>query len=150
MSPKGGAILGPWKNTEFYVNAGLGYHSNDARGTTITRDPSTGEAAQPVTPLVRAKGAEVGFRSVALPRVQTTVSIWRLDLASELLFVGDAGTTEASRPSQRYGVEWTNYVRVSRVVTVDGDLAWSHARFTDADEAGSFIPGAPRSLHQPG
>ena len=144
VSPKGGVILGPWRDTEFYVNAGTGYHSNDARGSTITRDPSTGESADPVTPLARARGAEVGVRTVAIPRVQTTVALWRLDLASELLFVGDAGTTEASRPSERYGVEWTNYVRLSSVLTADADVAWSHARFTDDDPAGRLIPGSAR------
>src|SRR5260370_19199784 len=56
VSPKGGFVLGPWNGTEVYVNAGTGYHSNDARGATITRDPATGAAAAPVTPLVRAKG----------------------------------------------------------------------------------------------
>jgi outer membrane receptor protein involved in Fe transport len=141
-SPKGGAILGPWRNTEFYVNAGMGYHSNDARGSTIARDPSTGEPAERVTPLVRAKGAEVGFRTIAIPRLQSTVAFWRLDLASELLFVGDAGTTEASRPSRRYGIEWTNYARLSPTMTADADLAWSRARFTNDDPAGAFIPGA--------
>ncbi len=142
VSPKGGAIFGPWRGTEFYVNAGLGYHSNDARGSTITRNPSTGDPAEPVTPLVRAKGAEVGFRTVAIPRVQSTVALWRLDLASELVFAGDAGTTEAGRPSRRYGIEWTNYARLSATVTADADLAWSHARFSDGDPAGPFIPGA--------
>ncbi len=142
VSPKGGAIFGPWRSTEIYVNAGMGYHSNDARGSTITRDPSTGNPAEPVTPLVRAKGAEVGFRTIAIPRMQSTVAIWRLDLASELLFVGDAGTTEASRPSRRYGIEWTNYARLSSAVTADVDLAWSRAQFTDRDPAGPFIPGA--------
>jgi TonB dependent receptor/Carboxypeptidase regulatory-like domain/TonB-dependent Receptor Plug Domain len=142
VSPKGGAIFGPWRSTEMYVNAGLGYHSNDARGSTIAVDPSTGEPAERVTPLVRAKGAEVGFRTIAIPRLQSTVALWRLDLASELLFVGDAGTTEASRPSRRYGIEWTNFARLSSTVTADADLAWSRARFTDGDPAGRFIPGA--------
>ena len=65
VSPKGGVVIGPFKGTELYVNAGLGFHSNDARGTTITRDPRTGEPVDPVTPLVRAKGAEVGVRTGA-------------------------------------------------------------------------------------
>ena len=142
VSPKGGAILGPWADTEIYFNAGLGYHSNDARGTTITRDPATGGPAERVTPLVRARGVELGVRSITIPRVQTTVSVWSLNLDSELLFVGDAGTTEAGRPSHRYGVEWTNCARLSRIFTLDADLAWSHASFTDTDAAGSFIPGA--------
>jgi TonB dependent receptor-like, beta-barrel/Carboxypeptidase regulatory-like domain/TonB-dependent Receptor Plug Domain len=141
-SPKGGLIFGPWRSTEFYVNAGEGFHSNDARGVAITRDPSTGDAVQPVTPLVRARGAEVGLRSVAIPRVQTTLAVWRLGLASELLFVGDAGTTEESRPSHRYGVESATYVRLAAWLKADADIAWSHARFTDAAPVGNEIPGA--------
>jgi hypothetical protein len=36
LSPKFGAVFGPWAGTEFYVNAGGGFHSNDARGAAIT------------------------------------------------------------------------------------------------------------------
>ena len=61
ISPKFGAVLGPWSGTEFYANAGMGFHSNDARGAVIRVDPVSGEAADRVTPLVRARGAEVGF-----------------------------------------------------------------------------------------
>ena len=102
--PEGGLVLGPWRSTELYVNAGTGFHSNDARGTTITVDPVSGEPADRVTPLVRARGAEVGVRTVAIRALQPP-SGWTLGLDSELVFVGDAGTTEASRPSRRTGVE---------------------------------------------
>jgi hypothetical protein len=142
VSPKGTLVLGPWQRIEIYANAGLGFHSNDARGATITRDPSSGDPADPVTPLVRARGMEVGLRTVAIPRVQTTLALWRLGLDSELLFVGDAGTTEGSRPSRRYGVESATYVRVTPWLNADADIAWSHARFTDTDPAGDRIPGA--------
>jgi hypothetical protein len=142
VSPKGGAVIGPFKGTEFYVNGGFGFHSNDARGTTITRDPITGEPAGQVTPLVRAKGAEAGFRTVAFPHLQTSVTLWTLSLASELVFAGDAGTTEASRPSHRYGVEVANYYSARPWLIVDADVAWSKARFTDPDPAGDYIPGS--------
>jgi outer membrane receptor protein involved in Fe transport len=71
------------------------------------------------------------------------VAVWQLDAASELVFVGDAGTTEASRPSRRYGLEWTNFVTLADWLALDADLAWSHARFRDADPVGAHIPGAP-------
>jgi hypothetical protein len=146
VSPKLSMIFGPFGQTELYANAGYGFHSNDARGATITRDPSTGEAALPVTPLARAKAAEVGLRSLPLPGWQTTVAVWGLDIASELVFVGDAGTTEASRPSRRYGVEWSNYFRVLPWLTLDADLSLSKARFRDDDPAGPFIPGAVQNV----
>lgn len=142
VSPKGGVVFGPFSGTEFYVNGGLGFHSNDARGTTITRDPSTGEAVDPVTPLVRAKGAEVGVRAVALPHLQTSLTLWTLSLASELVFSGDAGTTEASRPSHRYGVEFANYYTPRPWLILDGDIAWSEAHFTNSDPIGDNIPGS--------
>jgi hypothetical protein len=145
-SPKAGAVIGPWGGTEFYLNAGLGFHSNDARGATMSVDPVTGEPAAPVTPLVHASGAEVGIRSVRIPRAQLTATLWTLGLESELLFVGDAGTTDATRPSRRTGVELTAYVTPRRWLTIDADLAVSRARFTDRDAVGDRIPGAVRTV----
>ena len=142
VSPKGGVIVGPFNGTEFYVNGGFGFHSNDARGTTITRDPITGEPVDRVTPLVRAKGAEVGVRTVAAPHLQTSFTLWTLSLASELVFSGDAGTTEASRPSHRYGVELANYYTPRPWLILDADMAWSKARFTHSDPVGDYIPGS--------
>jgi hypothetical protein len=142
VSPKIGAILGPWGGTEIYMNAGSGFHSNDARGGAISVDPVTGEPVDPVTPLVRARGAEVGLRTVRIRGVQSTVALWYLGIDSELLFVGDAGTTEAGRPSRRVGIEWTNYARLAPWLTIDADLAFTQAQFTDDDPAGDRIPGA--------
>ncbi len=147
VTPKLALIFGPWKKTELYLNYGHGFHSNDARGTTIKVDPSDGVTpVQTVKPLVRTKGYELGVRSEVVPGWQSTLSLWNLDAASELLFVGDAGTTEPSRPSRRYGVEWTNLYVLSDWLAVDADLAWSHARFRDHDPlVGDYIPGAVTS-----
>ena len=142
VSPKASLVFGPWKSSELYGNWGYGFHSNDARGTTIAVDPATGEPADRVTPLVRARGEEIGFRSTAIKRLQTTFALWRLDLDSELLFVGDAGTTEAGRPSRRYGIEWSAYYSPKPWLILDADLALSRARFRDDDPAGDHIPGS--------
>ncbi len=140
-SPKGGAIIGPFRGTELYVNAGTGFHSNDARGTTITQD-ADGNPVDRVTPLVRAKGAEVGVRTVAVPHLQSTVTLWTLRLDSELVFAGDTGASEPSRPSKRYGVEWTNYYSPRPWLVFDLDVSASHSRFTTYDPAGAFVPEA--------
>ena len=141
LSPKLALAFGPFKNTEFYVNAAQGFHSNDARGTTITRDPRSGDPAEAVTPLVRANQAEIGVRR-ATRTLQSTLALWGLDSKSELLFVGDAGTTEASRPSRRVGIELTNFWKPKSWLTIDADLAFARARFSDSDASGSRIPGA--------
>jgi outer membrane receptor protein involved in Fe transport len=141
-SPKFTAVLGPWQGTELYVNAGTGFHSNDARGATITVDPKTGDPVEQVKLLTRAKGAEFGLRTVRLKGLQSTVALWYLGFDSELLFIGDAGSTEASRPSRRLGVEWANYARLNSFMTAEFDVSFSRARFTDEDPAGEYIPGA--------
>ena len=107
--------------------------------------PATGEPAARVTPLVRAQGAEFGLRSVAIPRLQTTLAVWTLHLESELVFVGDAGTTDTGRPSHRYGIELANYFSPRPWFTLDADLAWSHSYFNDADPA-NHIPGAVETV----
>jgi outer membrane receptor protein involved in Fe transport len=170
-SPKFTMVLGPFNKTEFFLGAGYGMHSNDARGATITEEPvdrianptavSSPLGASPL--LVQTKGAEVGVRTKIVPGLDSSVSVFVLDQASEIVFEGDAGDTSASRPSQRYGVEWTNKYKPSSWLTFDGDLALSHARFVgyDTEQAalyaslagypqaqignapGNYIPNAP-------
>jgi len=143
-SPKAGIVLGPWYKTEFYGNAGYGLHSNDIRGTTITVDPIDKVTPQDRVPLlVRSKGAEIGVRTKAVEGLTSSLAVFVLDFDSELLFVGDAGTTEPSRPSRRVGVEWTNQYQILPWMRLDLDVAYTRARFTDFDPAGDFIPGAP-------
>jgi TonB dependent receptor/TonB-dependent Receptor Plug Domain len=140
--PKVSFLLGPWRGSEFYLNLGEGFHSNDARGTTITVDPRTRQPILPVSPLVRAKSADVGFRTSLIPNLQTSISFFRLDLASELIFNGDAGDTSASRPSRRTGFELQNFYRPAAWLVVDADFSLSHAHFTNFDPVGDHIPGA--------
>jgi len=141
VSPKLSLILGPWSSTEFFVNYGKGFHSNDARGATQTRLPD-GAPSTPVTPLVPTKGMELGARTQWLPGLQSSLALWRLDIASELLFVGDAGETEPSRASRRHGIEWNNHYIAAPWLLFDLDLAASRARYAQSDTAGNFIPGS--------
>lgn len=141
-SPKLSLIFGPWAKTEYFVNAGYGFHSNDARGTVIRVDPrDINTLVDRVKPLVRTRGAELGVRTEIIPGVQSSLAFWGLKQDSELLFVGDAGTTEASFPSQRRGVEWINYMRPVDWMLIDAELAVTRARFKD-NPAGDRIPGA--------
>jgi len=141
-SPKLSLIYGPFANTEYFLNYGQGFHSNDARGTTITVDPTTLQPMEKVPALVKAKGEEIGVRTEAIPKLQSSLALWRLSIASELVFVGDAGTTEASRPSLRRGIEWSNRYIPKPWLIVDLDLSASRAQFTDNDPAGNTIPGS--------
>ncbi len=132
-SPKLGVALGPWADTEYYLNLGLGYHSNDARGTTIRFDPGSGEAVDPVDPLVRTRGAEVGARTAVIPGLQAGLALWTIGLESELVFVGDAGGTEPSDASAHVGVEWTTFYEVTDWLDLTLDVALTESRFTEGE-----------------
>lgn len=132
---------------ETYIAAGQGFHSNDARGTTIEIDPADGSDATQVDPLVDSLGYEVGVRGFVNQRLNTSVSLWQLDLDSELLFVGDAGNTEASDASRRRGIELTAYYRITDVWNFDAEYAHTQAEFTDS---GDDIPGAIEDVLQTG
>ncbi|MDA8018293.1 MAG: TonB-dependent receptor plug domain-containing protein [Thermoanaerobaculia bacterium] len=147
LSPNLNFTFGPWNDTEVYLNLGWGHHSNDARGAVIRVDPSNGESVERVDPLVRARGADLGFRTSAWRGAQSTLTVFGLELDSELLFVGDGGATEASRPSRRVGVEWTHVQRIGSRLQLDLDITWTDAEFTDGERVdgelvGNRIPGA--------
>lgn len=141
-SPKLSMIFGPWRETEFFINAGRGLHTNDARGTTAKRDPKSGLPVDSVPGLVSSRGQELGLKSQMAPDLQTSLTIWRLDVDSELLYVGDAGNTEPGRPSRRTGVEWSNHWTPGDHLLMDANLAWTRPRYADQDPAGNQIVNA--------
>jgi outer membrane receptor protein involved in Fe transport len=151
VSPKLSLILGPGHRTEFFVNAGEGFHSNDARGMTATvKAHEQTERTEPAVPLVRTRGSELGLRAEWLPGLQTSLSLWQLKLDSELVFVGDAGETEASGSATRHGVEFNNHYVARPWLLFDADVAFSQARFDtqqgDPPNQGRYVPGSVRTV----
>jgi outer membrane receptor protein involved in Fe transport len=129
--PKMNLILGPWASTEFFANYGEGYHSNDARSAVV---PGS-------SPLARAKSYEVGVRSKPWgpEGVELLATLWRLDLKSELVFVGDEGTTEIRGASRRMGVEVAARGQVWGPLYFNGSVTYTKAEFRNGDA----IPLAP-------
>jgi opacity protein-like surface antigen len=127
-SPKLAITLGPWEKTEFFINAGEGFHSVDARATVTTLNPGDGTVAATTPFLVKARGAEVGARTKFIEGLDSTISFWDLNFDSENQFDGDTGTTLFGRPSRRYGIEFNNHYSPYSWLHFDGDLALSHAR----------------------
>jgi hypothetical protein len=142
VSPKVAIAFGPFSGTEFYANWGLGFHSNDARGAISTVNPSDGSAVVPVSLISPARDAEVGMRTSPLAGWNTGLSLWTSHLASELVFVGDDGVTAPKGASRRYGLEWWNDAMINPWVSIDADVAVSHARFEQADSGGRHVPNA--------
>lgn len=142
VSPKASLVFTPSSRAEYYLSGGFGFHSNDARGTTITVDPATDEPAERVDPLVRSRGAEIGVRAAPVQGLRSTLTLWALELDSELLFVGDAGATEPSATSRRRGVTWANFYRPIPQLSLDADVSFAQARLADVPVDENRIPGA--------
>ena len=142
VSPKASIAYAPVEQVEFYANYGRGFHSNDARGTSINIDPNTGGAADRVDALVAGTGYEGGVRARPLPGLTLTGTYWWLELDSELLFIGDGGTTEAQGPSKRSGFELGAFYQPAPWLTVDAEITKSRGRLSDLPAGENRIPGA--------
>jgi outer membrane cobalamin receptor len=144
VSPSFSLIVAPVASLELYLNYGHGFHSNDARGTVAAFDPKTRDALERAPGLARSRGMELGVRTEAIAKMQSAVSLYRLDIDSELTYIGDAGTTEAGEASRRTGIEFSNYWRPLKWLAVDVDAAYARARSRNGDR----IPGAVEGVGQ--
>jgi len=147
ISPKVALVFGPWKKTELFLNAGKGFHSNDARGVIDKIDPTTGAPASPVPVMASSFGKEIGLRTELIPGLQSSVALWSLNSDSELTYNQDStiGSTSPNGASKRYGIEWNNHMALNQWLLLDIDLAWTRARYAqmnDNDAFGNQIPNA--------
>ena len=148
FQPKGSLILGPFYKSELYFSAGKGFHSDDVRGVfgTVPLEGVPGAAGK--TPLLASTtGIEFGFRTNIVPKLSIQFSAFQQDFNSELTYNADAGQDEASAPSRRKGIEISAEYRPYRWLELNGDLAFSKARYrgdlTAFDLDGPFIADAP-------
>lgn len=145
VSPKLALIFVPWDQTEFFLNAGYGFHSNDARGVINRFDPDTGMPVDRAPALAGSFGKEVGVRTEIVPGLQSSLVLWSLDSDSELLYTADSAGTEINGASARHGVEWNNHWILNQWLLVDADVAGTHARYKAQDangDLGNHIPNA--------
>ncbi|MEM9056462.1 MAG: TonB-dependent receptor [Pseudomonadota bacterium] len=131
-------------NVEGYVNWGRGFHSNDVRGTTISIDPESGDAVDPVEALVASEGAELGVRFEQGRDFNASLVAFWLELDSELVFVGDAGGTEANDGSRRFGFEASTFWQATDWLALNAAYTVTDAEF-DVPGNATEIPGAVES-----
>ena len=146
LSPKASIAYAFSDNNEMYFSYGNGFHSNDARGVITFRDPITGDQSSPADPLVKSTGFEWGIKALIDEQLNTSIAVWSLELDSELLFVGDAGTTEANRPSKRWGIEFNNLWSINEIWSLEADFAYSNAKFNDENLESRRVPGSMKNV----
>lgn len=128
---KGNLVLGPWAGTEIFLNAGTGFHSNDARAVV---------SSSAVQTLPKATGYEVGLRTRQWDRVEVSATFWLLDLTSELVFQGNLGTTQILGATRRYGTDLGSRLQLLDWLSLSGSATLNTAEFR---ETGQPIPQAP-------
>jgi hypothetical protein len=144
FAPKGDLILGPWNNTELYLSAGDGFHSDDVRGVNQAKLADTSGAPL----LAHQFGDEVGLRSSIFPNLAATLAYFRLDSQSETTYDPDVGQDSAGPGSKRSGFEFNTTYQATRWLEFYTSFAASHARYTEiyddgTGHVGHYIPNAP-------
>ena len=148
-SPKANLVVSPLLNTDFYLNFGTGFHSNDARGVILSQT-SPAPASGTIPLLVRSIGTELGARTRQFDRLDLASALWLLDLDSELVFDADTGTSGSFSPegaTRRWGVDFEARYQVLDWLFLDYDLSWAQAFFRNT---GDPVPLAPRILQNGG
>ena len=127
---------------EVYANYGGGFHSNDVRASELSVDPVTGDPAEPFVAIVNAEGIETGFRAEISENLNFSATLFSLELDSELIFVGDAGTTEPNEGTERKGAEFAFFWRPASWLVLDLSAAKTDANFSNAPAGADRIPDA--------
>jgi outer membrane receptor protein involved in Fe transport len=153
FQPKGNITFGPWCDTEFYISAGKGFHSDDLRGVLGTI-PAEGVplAIGRVPLLARTYGEEFGIRNASIPHLQIQLAFFRQDYGSETAYNQDAGLDQATAPSRREGFELSAQYHPFDWLELNTDVAVTKARYFKNEATlrdfyqivgGTYIANAP-------
>lgn len=134
VSPKASLYYNPSKKTQLFVMAGRSFHSNDARVVV---------AQNGFQILPTAFGSEVGAIVKPNSRSVLTVSLWRLAMQQEFVYVGDEAVVEASGASLRSGIDIGLRYQIHKNLNADIDINYAKARSTEALSNENRIPLAP-------
>ena len=146
LQPKFGLAYRLADSLEFYANYGHGFHSNDVRAAVNRIDPITGEDTEAQDILVEGRGGEIGFRYDNLRGFNVTLTAFELATDSELVFVGDAGTTEPSDPTRRSGVELNAFYSINDRLVIDFSAARASGHFRGLPNGENSITDAHENV----
>jgi hypothetical protein len=133
-NPKLSVEVHETEQVNLFANVGGGFHSNDARVAVASGGRS---------PLARAWGGEIGARVKPAKHARFSMDWWYLWLSSEQVWSGDEGTTEASAPTRRFGLDVEGSVDVAGWLALDANVTWSHAGFVANAGNGGAVALAP-------
>jgi len=123
--------------SRIYINYGIGFHSNDTRD--IYFKPSAGSD---VVPLEHA--VDLGLILKPLPGLLLQTAIYRMGLAQEYTYSGDAGDEPVLHgKTLRSGLDFSGRYQPFKWLFIDADLSLSKARYQDLPEGQNYVELAP-------
>ena len=138
LHPKFNLAFSPTNNWQLFLNAGSGFHSNDGRS--VVQDKNNHQ-------LPLALSSEIGTL-FSVKKMVVSVALWEMEMANELVYVGDDGTTENRGTTRRFGVDFSLRAPITKWLFADADVNWARSRFTVAlfqseKTSDFYVPLAP-------
>ncbi len=134
VSPKLGLNYYPSSQTQVYLTAGKGFHSNDTRVVV----PQDGREILPA-----AYGVDLGTVFKPLPNLILNTALWYLFMDQEFVYVGDEGVVEPSGRTRRTGIDVSVRYQPLKWLYVDVDMNVAKARSVDELKGQNYLPLAP-------
>lgn len=142
FSPKAQAIVSPIPQLDIFLDYGRGFHSNDARG--VVRGKGAATLLTPGT------GYEVGVRVKPIKDLSVEAAAFLIDLDSEIVYVGDEGTTEPSGATRRIGLEVDARYRISNWLFADAAATFVDPKYRANAGNGGAVALAPTRTFEAG
>ncbi len=120
--------------TQFYLFAGKGFNSNDARAVV---------AVSSLQSLAAAYNADLGTIFKPVNSLLVNAAVWYGYLSKEFVYGGDGGTVDFSGRTRRTGFDLSARYQPAAPVFLDADLNYAHGRAPDAPAGQNYIPLAP-------
>ncbi len=134
VSPKLNISYAPNQQVKFYLNNGIGFHSNDTR-VILAND------AKKILP--RVIGTDLGMIVKPNKNLVLKTALWHLYSQQEFVYVGDAGVVEPSGETRRMGIDVSARQQFNKWLFGDIDLNFTRARAIGKVKGEDYVPLAP-------
>lgn len=134
VSPKLKFIYHLNRNVQFYLLAGKGFHTNDARVVLAEKGGST---------LPATYGSDIGTVLKPARNLLFNIAGWISHLQKEYVYGSDGGTADFSGRTKRLGFDFSGRYQPVPFIYLDADVNYAHGRALDALPGENYIPLAP-------
>jgi len=133
VSPKVNIQYTANEHVQFYLKAGKGFHSNDARAVIGNSGLQT---------LPAAYGADLGLNWKPFQRLYLNAALWYLYLQQEFVYTDD-GTIEPGGKTRREGIDFSARYQLANWLFADLNVNLAKPRLVGEANGENYLPLAP-------